>query len=414
METRDRNPRRRDVLRAGVLGAVGIGAAPLGALAKPGGPKPEPLVKRYRTLGKTGLKISDVSYGTGATTKPLLPLYAYYRGINYFDCAESYPLTNHGAAEKALGAGLVAKIPRDKFVLVSKTKCWPGDRKAELMKRLEKSLRNLRTDHVDIYLNHAVNGVDRLSNPEWYEFIDRAKEQGKLRFSGMSGHGGNLLECLDHGIEKDLFDVVLVAYNFTQEPAWYRQLFKNGDRITVNKGLPERLERLHAKGVGVVVMKTLMGAESADLSPFRKQATPTQAAFRWVLSNPNVDALITTMRTPKQLDDALGASGTAPRPGDVALLEEHLRTAGDTYCRQACNVCESSCPHDVPISEVLRTRMYASHYRDVAMAGANYAALARGAEACLGCAEQTCAGKCPYGLDIPALTRSTPKLVGCG
>ena len=307
------------------------------------------------------------------------------------------------------------QIPRDKFVLVSKTKCWPGDKREALMGRLEQSLRNLGTDHVDIYLNHAVNSVERLKNPEWYEFIDRAKEQGKLRFSGMSGHGGNLLDCLDHGIENDLFDVVLVAYNFTQEPKWYAQLFKDGDRITVNKALPERLERLHAKGVGVVVMKTLMGAKAANLSPFRRpKVTPDQAAFRWVLSNPNVDALVTTMRTPKQLDEALGASGESPRPGDVAVLQEHLRQAGDSYCRQACNACEASCPHEVPISEVLRTRMYATHYGDVQMAGANYDALARGAEACLDCAVESCAGHCPHGLDIPSLTRSTPGIVGRG
>ena len=191
---------RREFLRAGVAATVGLGVQPLAALAAPGGPKPEPLVKRYRSLGKTGLKISDISYGSGATVKALLPIYAYNLGINYFDTAESYPLNDQGAAEKALGRGLVAQVPRDKIVLVSKTKGEArGHVRDELMKRLEASLRRLGTDHVDIYLNHAVNDVERLTNPEWHEFTEPAKQQGKIRFTGMSGHGGNLLECLDYG-----------------------------------------------------------------------------------------------------------------------------------------------------------------------------------------------------------------------
>ena len=60
------------------------------------------------------------------------------------------------------------------------------------MRALEGSLRRLRTDRIDIYFNHAVNDVARVQNPEWPEFVAKAKQQGKIRFTGVSGHGGRL------------------------------------------------------------------------------------------------------------------------------------------------------------------------------------------------------------------------------
>ena len=92
------------------------------------------------------------------------------------------------------------------------------------MRALEGSLRRLRTDRIDVYFNHAVNDVARMQNPEWPEFIARAKKQGKIRFTGMSGHGGRLAECLDYALDHDLVDVLLVAHNFGQDPAFYEKL----------------------------------------------------------------------------------------------------------------------------------------------------------------------------------------------
>ena len=65
----------------------------------------------------------------------------------------------------------------------------------------------------------------------------------------------------------------------------------------------------------------------------------------------------------------------------------------------------------MPISEVLRTRMYATDYRELQMARASYAELGAGASACLSCTHQRCTGSCPYGLDVPGLTRSTPEIL---
>jgi predicted aldo/keto reductase-like oxidoreductase len=94
-----------------------------------------------------------------------------------------------------MGEGLAGV--RDRVVLNSKSKAGAGDRQDGMMTALEGSLKRLRTDYLDVYFNHAVNDVRRMQNEEWWAFTERAKQQGKIRFRGMSGHGGRLAECLD-------------------------------------------------------------------------------------------------------------------------------------------------------------------------------------------------------------------------
>ena len=84
--------------------------------------------------------------------------------------------------------------------------------------RARGDLRRLRTDHLDIYFNHAVNDLARLQNEEWWAFTERAKAQGKIRFRGISSHGSRLAECLEYAIEHEPVDVVLVACSFGQDP----------------------------------------------------------------------------------------------------------------------------------------------------------------------------------------------------
>jgi predicted aldo/keto reductase-like oxidoreductase len=402
---------RREFLQRGVAATVGIGAvgfAGFDALAA----VPPPKISRYGALGKTGLQIPDISLGSGGLQDPELIRYAFDRGITYFDTAESYPLDAPGRAEVAFGAALQGR--RDEVILATKTSAQANDTRGVLMKRLNASLKRLRTDHVDIYFNHAVNDLPRLRNPEWFEFAAIAKRQGKIRFTGMSGHGGNLIQCLDIAIDENLFDVFLAAHNFGQDPAFYEKLTRNFDLIANQQGLPAVLKRAHAKGIGVLVMKTLMGARLNDMRPYEwPGSTYSQAAFRWVLSNPDVDGLVVSMNTREQVDEYVAASGRgAVRSSDLRLLERYALLQGAAYCRHGCNVCESSCPEGVPISEVLRTRMYATDYQNLPMARAAYAELGAGASACLSCAHQSCTDTCPWGLDVPGRTRSTPEILG--
>ena len=398
---------RRRFLIGSTAATLGLGVLDLGrhawAALSP------PRIRRFRRLGRTGLEVSDISFGSSRTTDPDLVRYALERGVNYFDTADSY---EGGRSEETLGEVLQGQ--RDRVLLASKVKVGARTPRAEIVAHLEASLRRLRTDHIDIYFNHAVNDVDRLQNQEWFEFADRAREQGKIRFTGMSGHGGKLVECLDYALDNDLVDVILCGYNFGQDPSFHQRFTARLDWVAVQPDLPRVLEKAHAKGVGVIAMKTLRGARLNDMRPYEQEgATFAQAAFRWVLSNPDVDALIISMTSREKIDEFVGASGE-PEPGGAALglLERYLLSSRDGYCNHGCDACEASCPQGVPISEVLRTRMYATDYRDLDYASREYAQLAVDASPCLSCSLRPCLGKCPQGLEIPRLTRSAQELLG--
>jgi len=400
---------RREFLQRGALAGVGLSVLPLRASAQPArgaGAR----VQRYATLGRTGMRVSDISFGAsrlGAREGDLVR-HALDRGVNYFDTADSY---RGGDSETTVGDVLRGK--RDRVYIASKTSTSPGDRRDSMMHSLEQSLRRLGTDYVDVYFNHAVNDVDRLKNPEWREFTARAKQQGKIRFVGMSGHAGRLIECLDYALDTDGVDVILVAYNFGQDPSFYQQFTRSLDFVARQPELPRVLQHAKAKGVGVITMKTLMGARLNDMRPFEKGgATFAQAAFRWTLSNRNVDALIISMTSREVIDEYLGASGgQSAASEDLPLLRRYARMNGASYCRHGCQDCLSACPYGVPVGDVLRARMYAVDYGDLALARSEYAMLPAGAAPCLSCAAHPCLGACPHGLPIERLLAPTHRML---
>ena len=368
-------------------------------------------VKSYHRLGRTGLEVSDISFGTTRLrpgTENLVH-YAMDKGINYFDCAESYA---RGEAENVLGNALKGG-KRQQVYVVSKAMLEPDTSATQMMQRLDDSLQRLQTDYVDIYMNHAVNDVAVVSNPEWVKFIDQAKAQGKIRFSGISGHGGYLIDCVDYALDNDLIDVMLTAYNFGQDPKFYEGLTRRFDWVATQDDLPRVIKKAKSKDVGVVAMKTLMGARMNDMRSYEKSgSTFAQAAFKWVLSNQDVDALIITMGEKEQIDEFLGASGAQEVAAhEVELLQRYALLNGGTHCRQACNECESSCPYGVPIADVMRTRMYATDYQDLEFAREEYALLGSAASACLNCSGQPCQNACPHDIEIDKLCAPTHRML---
>jgi len=142
-------------------------------------------------------------------------------------------------------------------------------------------------------------------------------------------------------------------------------------------------------------------------------ASFAQAAFRWVLSSPDVDALVVSMTGAAQIDEYLGASGAARnRRSDLELLRRYALAQASRYCQHGCCACEPSCPAGVAISEVLRARMYDVDYRDRELARAAYAELGAGASACLGCAARPCLSACPNGIPIASFTRDAALRLG--
>ena len=397
---------RRRLLGLGTAAVLGPGLSPL---APPAANAASPGIRRYVSLGSTGLEVSEIGFGSASSHDPDLVRHALDRGVTFFDTAESY---RFGWSEEAMGEGL--RGVRDRVVLSSKTKAGARDTRADMMAALEGSLRRLQTDYLDIYFNHAVNDVARMQNEEWWAFTERAKEQGKIRFRGMSGHGSRLAECLEHAIEQDLVDVVLVAYSFGQDPDFYDRLRHIFHFVAMQPELPRALDKAKEKNIGVIAMKTLMGARLNDMRPYEQGGyTFAQAAFRWVLSSPRVDALLISMNSAESIDEYVAASGDPEVRGEgLQLLDRYAYLQHARYCRHGCNVCEGACPEGVAIAEVLRTRMYDVDYGDPALAVEDYAKLGAGASACLTCAHQACLGACPYGIPIPEFTRDAATRLG--
>ena len=173
-------------------------------------------------------------------------------------------------------------------------------------------------------------------NPNIHEAFDRLKEQGKLRFLGVSSHTPRLEAVMRHAVDSDRFDVIMVAYNFRNWPE-LTNIFHDAKR----------------KGVGVVAMKTLKGARHSALSDF----TPTeresfsQAAFKWVLSNPDVSGLVVTIGSFHHIDEYLHASGQPFQQTDLALLEKYDVWLRTTIVRRAV---ASAC---LPVRPMFRSMM---------------------------------------------------------
>ncbi len=404
--------KRRDFLKvSAVASAASLLPATSAAQARPQNTEG---VQSYRRLGRTELKISDISFGSSRLREgeDHLVHHALDRGINYFDTAESY---TRGASETVIGR--VLKGRRDQVYLVSKTLTRSSTSAATMMEDLEGSLRRLQTDYVDIYMNHAVNSVSVVGNPEWQAFVDQAKQQGKIRYTGISGHAGRLIDCIDYAVDEDLIDVMLVGYNFGQDPAFYEGITRGFDMVATQPDLPRVISKAKRKDVGVVAMKTLMGGRLNDMRPYENAGATTyaQAAFSWVLSNPEVDALVISMTTTEDIDEYLGASGAKYVSAEARqLLDTYAHLNGANYCRHACNLCEGACPAGVPIADVLRTRMYATDYKDVDFARREYALLASNASPCLTCSGEPCANACPNGIEINKLCAPTHRMLNPG
>ena len=121
---------RRDFLRLGAGAALGLSVGE--ALARENAAAPTDRIARYVRLGRTDLKVSDISFGSASSADPALVTHALARGVNYFDTAESY---KWGNAEEAIGEALRGK--RNDVVLSTKTKAGASDTSADMMKALD-------------------------------------------------------------------------------------------------------------------------------------------------------------------------------------------------------------------------------------------------------------------------------------
>lgn len=356
-------------------------------------------VRAYRRLGRTGFEVSDISLGTGGLSGAngeALVREALERGVNYLDTAPDYA---GSGSEQAIGRALRGQ-DRTKLFLATKF-CTPaghvpaGASVADYQAALEGSLARLGTDYVDLVHVHSCDELDRLLDENLHEAFDRLKQAGKARFLGFSSHTPNLVQVADAAIRSGRFDVMMPAYHHGIWPAL-------GDVIA-------RARR--EQDMGVVAMKTLKGARHHGLAGFREQADAySQAAFKWVLANPDVSCLVISFKERQHLDEYLFASGAGLRASDLAVLRAYDERIAGSHCAPHCGACLGSCPEGLPIADVFRYRMYFEDYGWEKRGLASYAKLARDASACLGCAAP-CAGACPAGIPIQQRMLETHELL---
>jgi uncharacterized protein len=369
---------RREFLTTSALTGLAIPAAaaidtpkppPAAAPAPAGAP-----VLRKRKLGNTGLEVTEVAFGCMITSDQSVIERAADLGVNLFDTARGYQGGNN---ERLVGAALKGR--RDKLYISTKT---GGGTKAEAMAHLEESLRQLGTDHVDIWYLHGKSSAAALTD-DLLDAQRTAKEQGKIRFAGVSLHSGHA-EVIPAAIAKKL-DVALVTYNFTM-----------GDR---NDGL---MKSLHDAGVGVVAMKVMAGGRGPDAVATREKLAAKGgmlSALKWVLNHPFVHTTIPSTTDMAQLDENLRAMAEPWTKDDEQKLVTRLDAIRPDYCSM-CGQCEGTCPKGLPVADVLRYLTYADGYGQFALGREHFLALpaAQRDVRCGDCTE--CAVRCPHGVEV--------------
>ena len=357
-------------------------------------------IQNHRRLGRTGMMVSDIVLGTGRINLDndgeAIARGVIERGVNYFDTAPDY---SGFGSELAVGRAIKAVAHRDEFFLATKFctrdgHLGPNASVDEYIEVVNGSLGRLGTDYVDLVHIHSCNSVERLMSESAHEAFDRLKEQGKVRFLGVSTHTPNLETVANAAIDSDRFDVMMLAYH---HGAWPK--------------LAEIIDRAASKDMGIVAMKTLKGAKHQGLLEMRDAADSyPQAAFKWVLSNPSVSCVVISFFEPGQADEYLYASGKQPTPADAALLRRYDELIAGKHCFAHCGACLGSCPEGLPINDVLRHRMYFEDYGDQKEAMRLYAQLEKKADVCTGCSAP-CAGVCPEGVAIRERTLGAHRIL---
>jgi uncharacterized protein len=370
---------RREFLKAGLVGTTStlIGTSDL-ALALQAAAA-EPFVfpaPVYRTLGRTGLKITTISFGAMLTPEAEVMEVAFDHGVNYVDTARIYM---GGKNEEIVGRALKGR--RDRVYVASKI--LPASlTKAAIFQDVETSLKALETDYIDVIQLHNLTDRKRIFDPEIREALAKLRQQGKVRFFGVTTHT-NQVQVLNALMEdKDrFFDTALVGYNF-----------KSSSELT------KTIVKAAQQKIGIVAMKTQAGGYVTDaLGPI----SPHRAALKWVLQDKNVTAVIPGMRNMTELREDVGAMGLKYSYFDELVLQRYGAAVRPYYC-SFCGQCESSCPHGVAISTINRCTMYAEAYKSMALSRSTYNEIPATASAstCLDC--PTCAARCVNGLDIAA------------
>lgn len=284
---------RREFARGLALGALGLsGLAMLpGAIAAV--TDSLPLIGAgslpRRLLGRTGLRVSTIGLNLANPTPADVIDFAIDLGINYFDTARRY---RSGQSETDLAPVLARR--RDEMIVASKWHRRLGSDSAdEILATLEASLAALGVDHLDVWLNDSVADPEVASHGPWLEACARAREQGKVRFTGLSAWHNvrddwedNLAAVVEIAVGEGMCDVIHLRHS----PALF-----------------ERIGSL-AEGVGAGLMAMYILTSSRDQGVADIE-TPEgrMESVRWALGDESIAGVL--VEAPRIADVQIFAAG---------------------------------------------------------------------------------------------------------
>lgn len=321
---------------------------------------------QYVTLGKTGLCVSRIGFGGIPIQRiekeeaPALIDALIENGINYIDTARGYTVS-----EEWIGAAIDGR--RDKFILATKSMA----RDKEGMARdIETSLRNLRTDHIDLYQVHnpSMDQLDTVLAPGGaLEALMEAKAAGKIRHIGITAHA---IAVFERALELDWVETVMFPYNIVESQC------------------EQLLPVCREKNIGFIAMKPLAGGAIED----------GEAAMRYIAANELVTIAIPGMYNADEVrqNAAAGANSEPLNEDELARVAKIKSELTGNFCRR-CNYC-APCTVGISIPSVFLFAGYLERYGLADWAKGRYDSMKVKASACIGCGK--CEPRCPYGLPI--------------
>ena len=332
----------------------------------------------YRILGKTSLKISRLGFGgipiqriDAAGTRKLM-LQMKEAGINYIDTARGYTVS-----EEYLGEALEGI--RDDFIIATKSM---ARTKEAMAADIEISLKNLRTNYIDLYQVHNPNmaQLEQVTAPGGaLEALLEAKNAGKIGHIGLTAHA---IEVFEKALELPWVETIMFPYNIVESQG------------------EELIKACMEKNIGFIVMKPLAGGAIEDAA----------LAIRYCLNNPAVTVVIPGMAEEKELQQNLAAANDVSplNAEELANVEAIRKQLGTQFCRR-CNYCQP-CVKGINISGCFLFHGYLDRYGLADWAKGRYATLPVKASACIECG--ACENRCPYNLPIRMMLKKVVKDFG--
>ncbi len=318
-------------------------------------------------LGKTGIETPQNAFGAlpiqrvsdEAAVRILRK--AYEGGMTYFDTARYYSDSEHKL-------GLAFEGMRDQITIATKT---GAKNAADLEKELDTSLRELKTDHIDVYQFHNPAFCPRPGDESGlYDAMLKAKENGKVLHIGITNHR---LSVAKEAAESGLYETLQFPFSY----------------LSGEKDL-EVVKLCRERGVGFVAMKALAGGLITD----------SKAAYAYIAQFDNVLPIWGIQRE-TELDEWLSYMEQPPVMDDriKTLIEKDLSELSGEFCR-GCGYC-MPCPAGIEINNCARMSLMVRRAPTSAWLNDDWQKNMAKIEDCLHCG--ACAAKCPYGLDTPTL-----------